>query len=151
MPNTDIIIIPETQLKPQPLTEASIRMESKIDTITAIITLLRTEVNTSQARVINLKKIVLGLKERLEQQQIEIHELREQSAIMGPRLSSLSSYAAVVGLAHRLLIPEGPSARIIPARAEELFCTVDFSRVEHNKEIIMVNPAALRKRIEEEV
>ena len=67
MPDTDVTVIPETQLKPQPLTEALTRMESKIDAIIAIITLLRTEVNTSQARVVNLKKIVLGLKKRLEQ------------------------------------------------------------------------------------
>ena len=66
MPDTDVTVIPETQLEPQPLTEALTRMESKIDAITAIITLLRTEVNTSQARVVNLKKIVLGLKKRLE-------------------------------------------------------------------------------------
>ena len=70
---------------------------------------------------------------------------------MGPGLSPLSSYAAVVGSAHGPLIPEGPSARIIPARAEELFCIVDFSRVKHNEGTATVNPAALRKRIEEEV
>ena len=68
---------------------------------------------------------------------------------MGPGLSSLSSYAAVVGLAHGPLILAGPSARIILARAEELFCTVDFGRVKHNKGMVTVDPAALRKKIEE--
>ena len=69
--------------------------------------------------------------------------------MMGPGLSSLSSYAAVVGSAHGPLIPAGPSARIIPVRAEELFYTVDFGRVKHNKGMAIVNPAALRKKIEE--
>ena len=45
MSNTDIIINPETQLEPQSLTEASTRLESKIDAITAIVTLLRAKVN----------------------------------------------------------------------------------------------------------
>ena len=116
-----------------------------------MVTLLRAEVNTSQARVVYLEKVVLGLEKRLEQQQIEIHELREQRATVGPGLSPLSSYAAVVGSAHGPLILEGPSARIVPARAEELFCTVYFSRVEHNEGTATVDPAALRKRIEAEV
>ena len=64
--NIEITIIPETQLEPQPSTKPSTRMKSEIDTITTIITLLRTEVNTSQARVIDLKKIVLSLEKRLE-------------------------------------------------------------------------------------
>ena len=38
---------------------------------------------------------------------------------MSPELFSLSSYATVVGSAHGSLILEGPSAKIIPARAEE--------------------------------
>ena len=151
MPDTNITMIPETQLESQPSTEASTRMENKIDAVTAIVTLLRAEVNTSQARVVDLEKVVLGLEKRLEQQQIEIHELREQRATMGPGLSSISSYAAVVGSAHGPLIPEGTSARIIPARAEELFCTVDFSRVEHSEGTVTADPAALRKKIEEEM
>ena len=70
--------------------------------------------------------------------------------MVSPKLSSLS-YVAVVGSAHGPLIPEGPSARIILGKAEELFYTVDFSRVEHNKEIIIIDPAIIRKRMEEEV
>ena len=66
-------------------------------------------------------------------------------------MSSLSSYVAVAGLAYRPLTPEGLSARVIPVRVEELFCTVDFSRVEHNKGMVIIDPAALRKKIEEEV
>ena len=151
MPDTDITIIPETQLEPQSSTEASTRLESKIDAITAIITLLRAEVNASQARVVDLEKVVLGLEKRLEQQQVEIHELREHRATVGPRLSPSSSYAAVIGSAHGPLISEGLSARIISTRAEELFCTVDFSRVENDEGTTTVDPAALRKRIKEEM
>ena len=151
MPDTDIIIIPETQLKPQPSTEASTRMESKIDAITTIVTLLRTEVNTSQARVVDLEKIVIGLEKRLEQQQIEIHELREQRATVGPGLSSLSSYAAVVRSPHGPLIPAGLPARITLIRIEELFYTVDFSRVEHVEGTTAADPAALRKKVEQEI
>ena len=133
------------------MTEASTRMESKIDTITTIVTLLRTEVNTSQARVVNLEKIVISLEKRLEQQQIEIHELREQRATVGPGLSFLSSYAAVVGLPHGPLILAELSARITLIRIEKLFYTVDFSRVEHVKGITAADPAALRKKVEQEI
>ena len=94
---------------------------------------------------------MLGLEKRLEQQQIEIHELREQRAIVGPGLSPLSSYAAVFRSAHGPLISEGLSASIVSTRVEELFCTVDFSRVEHNKGTTTIDPATLRKRVEEEM
>ena len=70
MPDTDITMIPETQLEPQSSTEASTIMESKIDGVIAIVTLLRAEINTSQARVVDLEKVVLDLEKRLEQQQI---------------------------------------------------------------------------------
>ena len=43
--NTDITIIPETQLKPQPLNEASARIEGKIDALTAMTALIRAEIN----------------------------------------------------------------------------------------------------------
>ena len=94
---------------------------------------------------------MLSLEKRLEQQQIEIYKLREQRATIGPRLSSLSSYTAVTGSAYRPFILEGLSARVISARAEELFYTVDFSRVEHNEGMATVDSAALRKKIEKEV
>ena len=61
------------------------------------------------------------------------------------------SYTAAVGSAQGPLILTGLPTKIIPARREELFCTVNFSRVEHNKEIIAANPAALRKKIEQEI
>ena len=71
--------------------------------------------------------------------------------MISSKLSSLS-YIVVIGLAHGLLIPEGLLARIILARVEELFYIVNFRRVEHNKEIIIIiNSVVLRKRIEEEV
>ena len=65
--------------------------------------------------------------------------------------SSLSSYIAAVGLVQGPLILIGLPTRIIPARAEKLFYTVEFSRVEYNKEIIAANLAALRKKIEQEI
>ena len=47
MPDTDITMIAETQLKPQPSNDISTRVESKLNAITAIVTLLRAEVNVS--------------------------------------------------------------------------------------------------------
>ena len=94
---------------------------------------------------------MIGLKKRLEQQQIEIHELREQRATVGPRLSFLSSYAAVIRSPHGPLIPAGLPARITLIRTEELFCTVDFSHVKHVKGITAADPAALRKKVEQEI
>ena len=44
-PDTDITIIPETQLEPQPSNEASARIENKIDTLTAMTALFRAEIN----------------------------------------------------------------------------------------------------------
>ena len=70
---------------------------------------------------------------------------------MGPRLSSLSSYAAVVGSPHGPLIPAGLPARITLIRIEELFYIIDFSRVEHVKGIIAADPTALRKKVEQEI
>ena len=146
--DTDITIIPETQLEPQPSNEASVRIENKIDALTAMTALFRAEIN-------ELKSIhrieVADLKKIMEQLQIELHELREQGATIGPVRSSLFSYTAAVGLAQGPLIPTGLPTRIIPASAEELFCTVDFSRVEYNEEIIAANLAALRKKIEQEI
>ena len=91
------------------------------------------------------------LKKIVEQLQIELHELREQGAIIGPVRPSLSSYIAAVGSAQGPLIPTGLPTRIIPASAEELFCIVDFSRVEHYEETTAGDPAALRKKIEQEI
>ena len=146
--DTDITIIPETQLEPQPSNEASVRIENKINALTAITALFRAEINELKSihriKVADLKKIV-------EQLQIELHELREQGATISPARSSLSSYIAAVRSAQGPLIPTGLPSRIIPARAEELFCTVNFSRVEHNEEIIAANPAALRKKVEQEI
>ena len=146
--DTDITIIPETQLEPQPSNEASVRIENKIDALTAMTALFRAETNELKSihriEVADLKKIV-------EQLQIELHELRKQGAMTGYMRPSLSSYIAAVGSAQGPFIPTGPSTRIIPARAEELFCTVDFSRVEHNEETTAADPAALRKKIEQEI
>ena len=71
--------------------------------------------------------------------------------MISPVRSFLSSYIAAVGSAQGPLIPTGLLTRIIPARAERLFCTVNFSYVEHNEEIIAANPAALRKKIEQKI
>ena len=148
MSDTDITIIPETQLEPQPSNEASVRIENKVDALTAMTALFRAEINELKSihrtEVADLKKIV-------EQLQIELHELREQGATTDPVRAFLSSYIAAIGSAQGPLIPTGLSTRIIPARAEELFCTVDFSRVEHNEETIAADPAALRKKIEQEI
>ena len=147
-PDTAITIIPETQLEPQPSNEASVRIEDKIGALTAMTALFRAEINElksiHQIEVADLKKIV-------EQLQIELHELREQGATTGPVRPPLSSYTAAVGSAQGPLISTGLPTRIIPARAEELFCTVDFSRVEHYEEITAADPAALRKKIEQEI
>ena len=70
---------------------------------------------------------------------------------MGLRLSSLSSYAAVVGSPHGPLILVELSARITLIRIEKLFYIVDFSRVKHVKETTAANPAALRKKVEQEI
>ena len=43
--DTDIIIIPETQLKPQPSNEALVRIENKINALTAMTALFRAEIN----------------------------------------------------------------------------------------------------------
>ena len=72
--NTDIIIIPETQLEPQPSNKALARIEEKINALTAITALIRAKINKLKSihrtKVTDLKKIV-------EQLQIELHELRE--------------------------------------------------------------------------
>ena len=140
-------MIPETQLEPQPSNKASARIEEKINALTAITALFRAEINElksiHQTKVADLKIV--------EQLQIELHELREQGAITGLIRPFLSSYIAAIGLAQGPLIPTGLLTRIIPARAEELFCTVDFSRVEHNEETTAANPATLRKKIEQEI
>ena len=72
--NTDITIIPETQLEPQPSNKASVRIENKINALTAITALFRAEINELKSihriKVADLKKIV-------EQLQIELHKLRE--------------------------------------------------------------------------
>ena len=65
--------------------------------------------------------------------------------------SSLSSYIAAVRLAQGPLILTGLPSRIILAKAEELFYTVNFSRVKHNKEIIAINLATLRKKVKQEI
>ena len=44
----------------------------------------------------------------------------------------------------------GPSPIVLPI-AIELYYIMDFSQVEHYEGIIKANPAALRKKIEEEV
>ena len=40
---------------------------------------------------------------------------------------------------------------IVLLRTEELFCTVDFSRVQHSEETTTANPTVLRKKVEEEI
>ena len=60
--DTDIIIIPETQLEPQPLNEALVRIKNKIDALTAMTALFRAKINElksiHQIEVADLKKIV---------------------------------------------------------------------------------------------
>ena len=150
-PNERTGMIPETQLEPQSPDGDLARIEKKLDTQTSMIASLHAEVNTAQARVVDLEKVVLGLERRLEQQQIEVHELREQRATMGPGLPPLSSYAAAAVSAQGPLVPVGLSARNTPIRTEELFCTVGFSRVEHTEGTTAVDPAALRKKVEQKI
>ena len=116
-----------------------------------MLTLLAQWLERPSHRVVNLEKIVIGLEKRLEQQQIEIYELREQRAMVGPGLSFLSSYAAVIRSPHRPLILVGLPARITPIRIKKLFYIVDFSRVKHVKGITAANPATLRKKVEQEI
>ena len=60
--DTDIIIIPETQLEPQPSNEASARIKNKINTLTAMTALFCAEINElkniHRIKVADLKKIV---------------------------------------------------------------------------------------------
>ena len=146
MSDADVTMIPETQLEPQSSDEASARIESKIDTLTAMTVLSRAEINELKSiyrtEVADLKKIV-------EQLQIELHEVREQAAITGLVRPSQPSYVAIAGLTEGPL-PAGPSPIVLPM-AEELYCTMDFSRVEHCEGTLKADPAALRKKIEEEV
>ena len=83
--------------------------------------------------------------------QIELHEPREQGATTIPVRPSLSSYTAAIGSALRPLIPTELLTIIILARAEELFCLMDFSLVEHNEETTAADSAALRKKTEQEI
>ena len=146
MPDTDVTMIPETQLEPQLLNEASVKIQGKIDALTTRTALFRTEINElnsiHRTEVADLKKIV-------EQLQIELHEVREQAATTGLVRPLPFSYAATAGSTQGPP-PMGPPPIVLP-RVEELFCTVDFSRVEQNEGIMKAVPAALRKKIEEEV
>ena len=69
MPDADVTMIPETQLEPQSLNEASARIENKIDALIAMTVLFRAEINELKSihrtEVADLKKIV-------EQLQIEL-------------------------------------------------------------------------------
>ena len=144
MPDADVTMIPETQLEPQSPNEASARIESKIDALTAMTVLFRAEINELKSihrtEVTDLKKIV-------EQLQIELHEMREQAATTDLVRPPQPSYAAIAGSTQRPL-PSGPSPIVLPM-AEELYYTMDFSRVEHCGETVKAGPAALRKKIEE--
>ena len=121
MPDADVTMIPETQLESQSSDEASARIESKIDALTAMTVLFRAEINELKSihrtEVADLKKIV-------EQLQIKLHKVREQAATTGLIRPPQPSYAAIAGSTQGPL-PAGPSPTV--PMAEELYCTMDFS------------------------
>ena len=146
MPDPDITMIPETQLELQSSNETSARIESKINAFTAITVLFRAEINElksiQRTEVADLKRIV-------EQLHIEIHEEREQADITDLIKPPQHSYATIVGSTQGPL-PAGPSPIVLPM-TEKLYCTMDFSRVEHCGGTVKVDSAALREKIEQEV
>ena len=92
---------------------------------------------------------VADLKKIVEQLQIERHEVREQDATTGLVRPPQPSYAAIAGLTEGPL-PAGPSPMVLPM-AEELYCTINTSRVEHCEGTLKADLVALRKKIEWEV
>ena len=106
-----------------------------------------------RAKINELKSIhrteVAELKKIVEQLQIELYKVREQAATIDLVKPPQPSYTAIAGSTQRPL-PAGPSPIVLPI-AEELYCVMDFSQVEHCEGTLKADPVALRKKIEEEI
>ena len=87
---------------------------------------------------LELRQGLLQSQQRVEELQICVHQLQEQNftGLKTPYLQAAMQGATT---------PEKPI--LMPPKAEELFCTIDFSRVEGNE----VNIATMRKKIEGEI
>ena len=81
--------------------------------------------------------------QRIEELQVKIHQLQEQNA------AGSSSYLQAALQGAKITTPQESTKSLTAPRAEELFCTIDFSRSrDEEKAIDMV---ALRKKVEEEI
>ena len=88
----------------------------------------------------DIKQGLARSQQRVEELEIQAHRAQEER-------SSGQSYADVTA---RGVVPaSGPSISLSAPRAEELFCTIDYSRIEGGEEV--ADAVNVRKKIEEEV
>ena len=96
-----------------------------------------------------LKENLTLSQQRIEELQVRIHQIQERNS------TGLAPYHEAALRGAQTVIPEGPITAIVnqpsltSSKAEELFCTIDFSHVEGGENVI--NMAKLRETIEKEI